>query len=775
MSTISANNFIATVGITTPSLAVSTINATTVNATTVNMTQWGLSILKPVSNTLQIGDIFTQSLTLVASTITVSAQNTYFLGNVINVSTTNLNVTDNNINLNVSDSLGATVLSSGLTIMSGSNAFRTFQLNNNYDFELSGLSVQNTLYANALSTNTANISQLLVTTVSATNGIFNNISSQTLNVSTANISTLNLSQLNATNASIALLSCTSGFITNITTTNLSAATVTGVQNLNLSILSVQSLNVNNGGIKNDVTNNRIGINVGATNPAVPLDVVGTTRIHTLSNNAYFDITPDVNNNGLATMLRFYTSPGGTLMDSSRIYFQNGNPSQAYSGDIYTRCAAYSTDVYTTQSNNDSSVAGLQGFTGARPIQYFQIMNTADTTRISATAFGLYMPYVSLSNLSHNIYPNVVGFGFVNGAVDPDFPLTVHCGSGTTGSGGDNYSGGIQVTDQNSYTAYVSRLPLSESFRCNGRAFFNKRITAAGTVYAGCTTSGGAGNESVITGTEIDSTSNTAIIQLHCVSNATAAAQWDCRIRALSGSAGTNATGTLELTATTVSFIAQTVQLSYVTINEMSNSVGYINNLSVGNYMSVNGMYCNNNLIISGYVDMGQTANQSRERFAISAREFTTFIGEPVLSTYTSGTLMTWGVIGYYPVKGISTNTCTYTLSTDLTTYYIRAGGLYEIDINLRETAGSTIVRGVQLEVSNDNVTWRTAYESRSGYTNNATIQNWFTHVFKFLLDSNMESAKYFRFRYLGSALGFGVNSALTPNGYCTRIMIKQIC
>jgi hypothetical protein len=785
MSTISANNIIATVGITAPSAAISTINATTINATTVNMTEWGLSILKPVSNTLQIGDIFTQSLTLVASTITVSAQNTFFLGNVINVSTTNLNVTDNNINLNVSDSLGATVLSAGITILSGSNAFRTFQLNNNYDFVLSGLSVQNTLYANTLSVNTANISSLLVTTVSATNGIFNNVSTQTLNVSTGNISTLNVSQMNATNASIGLLSCTSGIFTNIQTTTISAATVTGVQNLNLSVLSVQSINVNNGQIYNNTTNGRVGINTSG--PAAGFDVATVTRIRTISNNAYLDFTADVNGDGAGTMFRAYGSmPSATTTEAVRTYWFVANSAQVYSGLESTRCGYKQWDIYSTQTNNDSTVVGLStAFTGLRPMQLWNVVNTADTTRISGTGFGLYLPYVSLSNLSHNIYPNVLAFGMnPTAGTSPVVPMTLHLGSGFTGSGGNNYGTCLQLTTHLSQDTqyYISAVPLSEALRVNGRSWFNKRLTCAATTYLGVTNSGSPGNETAVTGIECDSTLSTAVMFLHCVSNSNFATQNDARIRAIGGTLGPNYSATLELTAATISCITPMVQMSYActyqmnVVSDLSASVGYIHNLSVGNFASMNGVYVNNNVTVGGYINLGQDANLSRERFQISGRELTTFIGEPVLSTYAStGALMTWGVVGYYPVKGVSTNTCTYTLSTDLTTYYLWAKGLLEICVNLRETAGTNVVRTLDLEVSADNVTWRTAYQGRSGYNYNATTTNYFTHRYDFLLDSEMENCKYFRIRYSGTSLGFGVNAALSPNGYCTRIMIKQIC
>lgn len=776
MSTISGTTITATVGFNGPSAAISTINTTTLNATTINAPIFGVSVLQPVSNTLQIGNIFTQSITLVASTITLSAQNTYFLGNVINVSTTNLNVTDNNINLNVSDSLGATVLSSGITIMSGSNPFRTFQLNNNYDFVLSGLST-NVLYANTLSVNTANLSNLLVTTVSATNGIFNNVSSNTLNVSTANISTLNLSQLNATNASIGLLSCTSGNITTLTATtinatNISTANVTGVQNLNLSILSVQSINVNNGQFYNNTTNGRVGINT--TGPVTDVDIVGVTRVRKISNNCYVDWTPDVNGNLRENMFRAVGTVSGFTTDIVRTYWSGMNSMQAYSGAQGTRLALNQFDVYSTQTNNDTTFVGINGFTGVRPVEIFNFQNTVDTTRISGFGFGFYVPYVSLSDLSHQLYGNVMGTGFINGGTDPNIVTTLHCGSGTVGVG-DFYGSGLQITTHLSQDTvnYVSRLPISEALRVNGRVYCNKRLTVGAAARLGVTQTGAAGSETDICGFDLDSTTNTATMEIHCVSNADFS-QWDARIRATGGNNTGNATATLELTAETISLNGQTVQISNLTVSNMSNSIGYINNLSVGNFASMNGVYVNNNVTISGYLNLGQNANLSRERIQISGREMTTFIGEPVLSTYAStGALMTWGIIGYYPVKGISTNTCTYTLSTDLITYQLHTKGLLEICVNLRETAGTNVVRTLELEVSADNVTWRLAYTARSGYNYNATTSNYFTHRYDFLLDSEMENCKYFRIRYSGTSLGFGSNAAV--NGYPTRIMIKQIC
>jgi hypothetical protein len=781
MSTISGTNIIATVGFTGPSAAISTINTTTLNATNINAPAFGISVLNPISNTLQIGNIFTNSITLVASTITLSAQNTIMLGNLVTVSTTNLDVTDNNIRLNVGDSLGTTVLSSGFTIMSGSNPWRTFQLNNNNDFQLSGLSA-NALYSNTLSINTVNASTALFTTVSATNGIFNNISTNTLNVSTANISTLNVSlitatEIDATLASFGTISATSGFYSTI-----SAGTITGLQNLNLSVLSVQSINVNNGQIYNNTTNGRVGINTN--NPQAAIDLVGVTRIRTISNNAYLEFTPDVNGAGGDNMVRSFYNSGGISYEGTRTYYNPGNPSQPHSGNMAMRCAFNQLNLYTTQSNNDITLVGLpNGFTGGRMIQNYDVINTVDTTRISGNGWGFFLPYVSLSNLSHNIYGNVFMLGCNNGGNDPNIPLVVHCGSGSVGVG-NAYGTGIQLTTHLSQdTAYtISALPVSECLRVNGRSYFNKRMTVAGNARIGCTITGSPGNETEVNGFELDSTLSTCVMEMHCVSNSDFNTQWDARIRAIGGTNTGNATGTLEITATNISFITPMVQMSYACtyqmniISNLSASVGYIHNANVGNYLSANGIYCSNNITVEGYLNMGQTAVQSRERFSISGREFTTLIAEPILSTYLStGGIMTWSVIGYNPVKGLSTNTCTYVLSTNTSTFYVYAGGLYDITLNLRETAGTNVVRYVQLEVSNDNVTWRLAYESRSGYHHNPNTTNFFTHHYDFLLDSNMESCKYFRFKYYGTSLGFGVNSALSPNGFCTRIMIKQIC
>ena len=776
MSTISGTNIIATIGFTGPSAAISTINTTTLNATNINAPAFGISVLNPISNTLQIGNIFTNSITLVASTITLSAQTTVMLGNLVTVSTTNLDVTDNNIRLNVGDSLGTTVLSSGFTIISGSSQWRTFQLNNNNDFQCSGLST-NVLYSNTLSINTVNASTALFTTVSATNGIFNNISSNTLNVSTANISTLNVSlitasEIDSTLASFGTISATSGFYSTI-----SAAAITGLQNLNLSVLSVQSINVNNGQIYNNTTNGRVGINTN--NPQAAIDLVGVTRIRTISNNAYLDFTPNANNNGFDNMVRSYYNVAGTNYEGTRTYYFSGNPSQAYSGFTAMRCAATALDLYTTQSNNDSSAIGLpSGFSGVRNFQYYNFLTTTDTARLSANAWGLYIPYVSLSDLSHIIYPNNLMFGCVNGGTDPNIPMIIHTGSGTTGVG-TQYGTGIQLTTHLSQdTAYtISTLPLSEALRVNGRTYMNKRLTVNAVARIGCTTTGTPGNETEVNGFEMDSNQSQAIFDFHCVSNADFSSQWDARIKATGGNNTTNATATLEITATTVSFITPMVQMSYACtyqmniISNVSASVGYIHNANVGNYLSANGIYCSNNITVEGYLNMGQTSIQSRERFSISGREFTTFIGQPLLSTYLStGGLMTYSADAYYPVKGLSTNTCTYVLSTDNTTFYVYAGGVYDILLQLNEAAGTNVTRSIDCEVSNDNVTWRTAYTTRSGYNYNATTTNFFTHKFEFVLDSNMESAKYFRFRYTGTSLGFRLGA-----GSSSRIQIKQVC
>ena len=319
----------------------------------------------------------------------------------------------------------------------------------------------------------------------------------TTNTSLMSLSSLHWNAITATSISLSNLYL-SNAATSISLSNLylsNAATSISLSNLIVSFLSLSSqltlsislkdnlyvggtasivsINVNAGQIYNNTANGRVGINTSV--PQAAFDVVGITRIRTLSNNAYLDFTADVNADGNANMVRSLYASGGITYEGTRTYYSQGNPNVSDSGSINIRCATNQLDLYTTQSNNDSSVLGLQGFTGARCIQYYNFISTTEAQRVSATGFGILVPYVSLSNLCHSVYPNVMAIGFNNGGVDPDIPFTLHCGSGT--GVGDSYGGGLQVTNHNNYSLFISRLPYDVVFRANGNAVVTGSISA----------------------------------------------------------------------------------------------------------------------------------------------------------------------------------------------------------------------------------------------------------------------------------------------------------